>query len=113
MTGRHRAHNCAKTAGDIGYGSLRQKRVLGHSLLICPSVKAVLRVPRRYDFAYRLVSIVSGGGAVRVGTHLIALGVIEGCVRLCVARGESGPLVLLIFTLPKSMFVDRRLLILV
>ena len=51
--------------------------------------------------------------AVSVGIHLIALRVVEGSVWLREARGMSRTLVLLNLTLPKAIFVDRWLLILV
>ena len=84
-----------------------------HSLRISPSVKAVLWIPRRYDFAYRLISIVSLVSAVSVGIHLIALREVDGSVRLREARGESRALTLLNLSLPKAIFVQTRLLILV
>ena len=87
--------------------------MLRHSLSISPTVEAALWIPRRYDFSYGLVSIVTGVCAVRIGIHLIALRVIEGSVGLREARSEPGALVLLDLTLPWSIFVDRRLLILV
>ena len=109
----HRAQSCPKTAGNICCRSLWQNRVLRHSLSISPTVEAALWIPRRYDFSYGLVSIVTGVCAVRIGIHLIALRVIEGSVGLREARSEPGALVLLDLTLPWSIFVDRRLLILV
>ena len=87
--------------------------MLRHSLSISPTVEAALWIPRRYDFSYRLVAIVTGMCAVRVGIHLIALRVIEGTVGLREARGEPGALVLLDLTLPWPIFVDHWLLILV
>ena len=87
--------------------------MLRHSLSIRPSVKAVLWIPRRYDFSNWLVGIVSGVSAVSVGIHLIALRVVEGSVWLRKARGMSRALVLLNLTLPKPIFVDRWFLIFV
>ena len=84
-----------------------------HSLRISPSVKAVLWIPRRYDFAYRLISIVSLVSAVSVGIHLIALREVDGSVRLREARGKSRALTLLNLSFPKAIFVQTRLLILV
>lgn len=84
-----------------------------HCLSVSPTVEAILWIPRRYDFAYRLVAIVSGVSAVSVGIHLIALRVVDGSVGLSETRGESRALTLLNLTLPKTIFVDTRLLILV
>ena len=74
-----------------------------HLLTISPRVEAVLWIPRRYDFAYRLISIVSGVSAVSVGIHLIALRVVDGSVRLRKARGKSRALTLLNLSLPKAI----------
>ena len=93
--------------------SLRQEIVTWHSLRISPSVEAVLWIPRRYNFAYRLISIVSLVSAVSVGIHLIALREVDGSVRLREARGESRALTLLNLSFPKAIFVQTRLLILV
>ena len=109
----HRAQSCPKTASNICCRSLWQNRVLRHSLSISPTVEAALWIPRRYDFAYRLISIVSLVSAVSVGIHLIALREVDGSVRLREARGESRALTLLNLSLPKAIFVQTRLLILV
>ena len=109
----HRAHTCPKIAGIILRRSLRQESVTWHCLSVSPSVEAVLWIPRRYDFSYRLVAIVSGVSAVGIGINLIALRVVEGSVRLSETRGESRALTLLDLTLPKAIFVKTRLLILV
>ena len=108
-----RAHSSPKIVCNIFLGSLWQDIVSGNSSFISPRVKAIFWIPRRYDFAYRLVTIVSGVSAVSVGIHLIALRVVEGSVRLSEARGESRALALLNLTLPKAIFVYTWLLILV
>ena len=84
-----------------------------HSLRISPCIEAVLWIPRRYDFAYRLISIVPLVSAVSVGINLIALREVDGSMRLREARGEPRALTLLNLSLPKAIFVQTRLLILV